>query len=252
MVEVPESVTICVTSCGRLDLLQKTLASFTQFNAGGKFILSEDSADPEIIKQVRNLFPQIVVLHDEARTGLMKSIDRIYSKVETDFIFHLEDDWEFDGPVDWLSAIALLNARPEVANINVRKFDEIKPKWRSKSDPLPFEGVDYQLMRLSSHPEFFAWSPNPGLIRTDLYRTYAPFSRFMPDQLSGIIKRDGGRPVMRGLCRCVHDRVGPDSLDEPQHALAVADVQFVVREGAEGFGQPLLIPTGVAGWAEKH
>jgi hypothetical protein len=193
MVEVPESVTICVTSCGRLDLLQKTLASFNQFNRGGKFILSEDSADPEIIKQVRNLFPDIVVLHDEARTGLMKSIDRIYSKVETDFIFHLEDDWEFDGPVDWLSAIALLQARPEVANINVRKFEEIKPKWRSKSDPLPFEGVDYQLMRLSSHPEFFAWSPNPGLIRTDLYRTYAPFSRFMPDQLSGIIKQDGGR-----------------------------------------------------------
>jgi hypothetical protein len=133
MVEVPESVTICVTSCGRLDLLQKTLASFNQFNRGGKFILSEDSADPEIIKQVRNLFPDIIVLHDEARTGLMKSIDRIYSKVETDFIFHLEDDWEFDGPVDWLSAIALLKARPEVANINVRKFEEIKPKWRSKS-----------------------------------------------------------------------------------------------------------------------
>lgn len=190
-VRIPDSVTICITSCGRLDLLEKTLASFRAFNLGGRFLISEDSTKPEVIAEATARYPDMTVLSGPDRLGLMGSIDRLYSAVETPYIFHLEDDWTFDGPVDWDGAIALLDARDDVANVSLRAFDEIKAKYREKSTPLKLAGREFAVMRTDAHPEFFGWSSNPGLIRKSLYDAYAPFARLMHDQMSGLIKKDG-------------------------------------------------------------
>lgn len=190
-VAVPASVTICVTSCGRLDLLAKTLASFAAFNTGGRFIISEDSADEAAIAKVRADYPQARVLAGTTRLGLMASIDRIYSAADTPFIFHLEDDWQFDGPVNWYAATGFLVARDDVANVSVRAFDEIKERFRVLSKPATFADTPFAVMRANAHPEFFGWSSNPGLIRRSLYEQYAPFSRLLHDQMSGLIKKEG-------------------------------------------------------------
>jgi hypothetical protein len=131
------------------------------------------------------------VLSGEGRTGIMRSIDRLYEAVETPFILHLEDDWQFDGPVDFAAATALLDKEKRVANVCVRAFEEIREKYRRRSDALAFAGAQFRVMHKDAHPEFFAWSPNPGLIARDLYRAYAPFARVMPDQMSGVMKADG-------------------------------------------------------------
>ena len=44
-----DDVTVCVTSCARLDLLSATMRSFRAFNPGGRTIISEDSADAAVI-----------------------------------------------------------------------------------------------------------------------------------------------------------------------------------------------------------
>ena len=178
-VPIPASVTVCITSCGRLDLLAQTLASFREFNSGGTYIVSEDSTDPAVIAELKKRYPEMQVLSGPERLGLMGSIDRLYSAVQTPFIFHLEDDWEFDGPIDWTAAIALLQSNPKVAHVCLRAFDEIKPKYRSRSDAISCAGARFQLMRGNAHPEFFGWSSNPGLIATSLYQTYKPFGRML-------------------------------------------------------------------------
>jgi hypothetical protein len=188
---IPPDVTVCVTSCGRLDLLARTLASFRAFHAGGRLLISEDSADGEVIARVRRDYPEAEVLTGEGRTGIMRSIDRLYAAVETPFILHLEDDWLFDGPVDLGAAMALLGEDKRIANVCVRAFEEIRQKYRRRSDPLAFAGAQFRVMHTDAHPEFFAWSPNPGLIARDLYRAYAPFARVMPDQMSGVMKAAG-------------------------------------------------------------
>lgn len=188
---IPKEVTVAITSCGRLDLLQETLSSFRQFNTGGQFLLSEDSGDSDIIQNARQLFPDIPILTGTGRTGLMASIDRLYENIETPFIFHLEDDWQFDGPIEWESAMELLRERPEISNVCVRKLSDIKEKWAVRSDPIEVDGSHYRVMHKNAHPEFFGWSSNPGLIHKDLYLRYQPFSQYMHDQLSGLIKRSG-------------------------------------------------------------
>jgi hypothetical protein len=188
---IPDTVTVCVTSCARLDLLERTLESFRGLNPGGRFLLSEDSADPAAIAAVRAAYPDIPVLDGPQRLGLMNSIDRLYSRVETPFIFHLEDDWLFEAPVDWDGAIKLLTERADVANVTVRAFDEIKPKYSMRSSTYELDGRQFRIMRADAHAEFFGWSPNPGLIRTSLYAAYAPFTRLLPDQMSALIKSEG-------------------------------------------------------------
>lgn len=188
---IPETVTVCVTSCGRVDLLARTIGSFARFNPGGRYLLSEDSAQPETVESIRGAYPDMRVMHGPARLGLMRSIDRVYSEVRTPYIFHLEDDWLFEGPVDWEGAIALLSQRDDIANVSLRAFDEIKPKYRVRSSPAVEGTRRFQIMKPNAHAEFFGWSPNPGLIRTSLYRQYAPFARMNPDQMSALIKREG-------------------------------------------------------------
>lgn len=188
---IPNTVTVCITSCGRLDLLAETLTTFRAHNTGGRFILSEDSTDPAVIADISRRYPDFTVLSGPERLGIMRSIDRLYQAVETPYIFHLEDDWAFDGPVDFAAAIEMLETNPLVANVCVRAFDEIRPKYQARSDPVECGGAKFQIMRLNAHPEFFGWTPNPGLIKKALYEQHKPFARVNPDQMSGIVKRAG-------------------------------------------------------------
>jgi hypothetical protein len=188
---IPDTVTICVTSCGRLDLLADTLGSFRAWNSGGRYLVSEDSTDEAVIGELRAREPGVTVLSGSERLGLMGSIDRLYSAATTPFIFHLEDDWSFDGPVNWAAATALLEARDDIANICVRDFTEIKSKYSARSTSLSFAGAAFRVMERDAHPDFFGWSSNPGLIRRSLYLQYAPFRRMLHDQMSGLIKKDG-------------------------------------------------------------
>ena len=94
---IPDTVTICVTSCGRLDLLARTMTSFRTYNSGGCTLISEDSTNPEIIAEATRTYPEATVLSGDTRLELTGSIDRLYARVETPYLFHLEDDWSFDG-----------------------------------------------------------------------------------------------------------------------------------------------------------
>ena len=190
-VAIPPSVTVCITSCGRLDLLAETLAGFRRHNGGGRFLISEDSTEAAVIAKLTASYPEMTVLSGPQRLGLMGSIDRLYGQVETPYIFHLEDDWSFDGPVNWAAAIACLEQRPDVANVSVRAIEEIKEKYRLRSDPVTISGTSFRIMHRDAHPESFGWSSNPGLITRALYQQYAPFGRVIHDRMSGIIKADG-------------------------------------------------------------
>ncbi|MEQ1649548.1 MAG: hypothetical protein ABL898_13260 [Hyphomicrobiaceae bacterium] len=186
---IPPNVTVCITSCARLDLLSKTLDTFRRYNRGGKFLISEDSCDPVVVEKLRQSYPGMTILWGSERLGIMRSIDRLYLNVETEIIFHLEDDWEFSGAVDWNAALALLNARPDIVNICVRAISEMKEKYLNRSEALSTAGASFRIMHLDAHPEYYSWSPNPGFLRRTTYDQFAPFSRVNPDQMSGLMKK---------------------------------------------------------------
>ena len=91
------SLSLVITSCGRLNLLDLTIKSFLKFNTYpiDQYLLIDDSGSPEIHAKIKENYPQFDCIFNEKRIGQIKSIDKIYREVRNPYIFHCEDDWEF-------------------------------------------------------------------------------------------------------------------------------------------------------------
>lgn len=93
-------VDICLTSCGRIDLLDQTLTSFFKLNTYpiNKFIITEDSGDINDYNKILNKWgDRCEVIFNDPKLGQSASIDLLYSLSETEYIFHMESDWLFEG-----------------------------------------------------------------------------------------------------------------------------------------------------------
>ena len=190
---VASDITIAVTSCGRPDLLAATLASFRLYHSGGQLIVSEDSGDPGMRDWLKAHCPEARIIFDPLRSGMMASIDRLYSAVETPFIFHLEDDWLFEGPVDFAAAKAALTADPTISSVCVRRFDELKSRHRARTSRLAHEGAELRVFAADAHPQWYGYTSNPGTLRRAFWERYRPVARVRHDDLSELAKRDGYR-----------------------------------------------------------
>lgn len=196
---IPSDITVTITSCARPDLLAETLASLRRHHAVSRLLISEDSGSDEMLAWLAANVPDATVLAGD-RTGVMASIDRLHRAVETPYIFHLEDDWAFDGPINFAAARRALDEDPAVSVVCVRVWDELKPKHRARSAAL---GNDMRVMDPASHHEWYGWTANPGLLRKTFWTRFEPLGRYRHDELSGLAKREGLRVayVVPGVAR---------------------------------------------------
>ena len=190
---VPDDVTLCVTSCARPDLLGDTLASFRRYHSISRMIVSEDSGDPRMRDWLAQNCPGATILFGPVKTGMMASIDRLYGAVETPYIFHLEDDWAFDGPVDFAAAKAALDADATISVVCVRVFGELKGKHRARAAARAAHGLDLRFMPADAHPQWYGYTSNPGTLRKAFWEVHRPVARFKHDELSQAAKAKGWR-----------------------------------------------------------
>lgn len=103
------SISFCTTAMARPKVLDRTLNSFTSrlkgldFNEITYYINIEPLPDPSmreaVIEVAQKYFPTVVAnLPEEA--NFTKAVYWCWNSVETDFLFHLEDDWELTCDVD--------------------------------------------------------------------------------------------------------------------------------------------------------
>lgn len=174
-------VTLVVTSCGRFDLLRRTLASFDAFNTAPirEVLITEDSGD----QAVQDCIPEHWREHtrffvNAPRLGQLRSIDLAYSHVKTSWIFHCEDDWEFYRPGFIEDSRLLLKADPQALQVWLRSFAHdlaVHSPYVYLGQRQVIEGVPcYQV---GSHKEDWqGFSFNPGLRRLADYQRHAPYS----------------------------------------------------------------------------
>jgi Glycosyl transferase family 2 len=184
----PGQVTAVVTSCGRQDLLERTLQSFFRFNTFpiGSVIVVEDG--PDAVNAP--LFPRyrdrhVVWLSTGQRVGQIVAIDFAYSLVDSEYIFHLEDDWEFYGGGFIEKSMALLRALPRSLQVYLRSPDDLngqplRPPTQSAT------GLIYRQAEFGYINLWHGFSFNPGLRRTADYRLLGRYSRH--------VRHDGARP----------------------------------------------------------
>jgi len=191
-------VTFVLTSCRRFDLLERTLASFLISNDYpiARYIIIEDSPDRGVLA-MRERFPDVpleIYLNDPA-VGQMRSIDRAYALVETEFVFHCEDDWLFTRPGVIESSLALLQAFS-----NVTMVLPVSPAEVGQIVRLPIEtesGVRYHPIDPRRHHHWGGLSLNPGLRRLSHYKKCRTFRALGSESAaSAAYKRMGLRMVM--------------------------------------------------------
>ena len=91
-------MSLVLTSCGRLEILNKTLESFFINNTYNleKFYLVEDSLDEKIYKSIELKWGnKLNLIFNRQKKGQIKSIVDTYKLVKTPLIFHCEDDWVY-------------------------------------------------------------------------------------------------------------------------------------------------------------
>jgi glycosyltransferase involved in cell wall biosynthesis len=172
-----EEVSIVITSCGRPDLLEKTIESFLLHNTYPikKWIITEDSGTKNINKHLEDKYPTFLWLSGD-HLGQIKSIDKAYSHVETEYIFHLEDDWETykDGAI--IESVKILKENSTVSTVMCREHTE-RVYYMSDNPPI-----------LKCWGGWGFYSFNPGLRRLSDYKNFfnSSFSTFLGGELNGL------------------------------------------------------------------
>lgn len=177
-----EPYTVALTSCRRFDLLERTLGSLLPRLDGpiAEVIVIEDSGDRGVHDVVRRFSGgrlKFRVIVNEPPIGQIRSIDRLYANVRTEWIFHCEDDWEFfsDGFIESSFAVLKEADRHSMAGLRIRS--EFPPGYMGP--PLSTRsGVAYHLADPSVARMYAGLSFNPGLRRMRDYRIVGPYSEF--------------------------------------------------------------------------
>jgi hypothetical protein len=179
--EPEPAITVVLTSCGRPDLLARTLDSFLQFNTCPvrDFIVMEDGVAPaSLSSDERYQSRGVRFLATGRRMGQMAAIDMAYGYVRTEYIFHCEDDWEFYAPGFMERSLTVLRRSPEVLQVWLRALDD--------TNNLPImdhvflaDTVPYRFIRPGYHSEewgtWHGFSLNPGLRRLREYQLIGSF-----------------------------------------------------------------------------
>lgn len=174
-------VTLCLTAGGRPDLLAQTLGSLLPYN-GAYFeqaFITNDRGDEATSEVVRSFLPDAVLLNHPTPLGHHPSVDEMYARVMTPFIFHCEDDWLFDPcpfiptMIEALSTIEELSAVVGRQSACLRAHYNGERKW---DPPLRLENGVIKL--ISKDESWRGHSFNPHLTRKAIWERIGPYSKY--------------------------------------------------------------------------
>jgi hypothetical protein len=191
----PDRLTVALTSCGRFDLLETTLASFLAHFEAPRIFVSEDSERPEQAAAFACKHPEVEMCVNSAKLGQMRSIDALYASLRTPYVLHLEDDWFFTRGVPLDSVVDLLEARTDISVVCIGyRFDK---RFAHKVQKITHSGVEFLIWDVDTHPKWFSFSLNPSVGRVALWRQIGPFAKFQTEEnISAYCKARGMRIAM--------------------------------------------------------
>jgi hypothetical protein len=174
-------ITFTITSCDRIDLLEKTLNSFMSINNYeiDEFIMSDDSGNEEISNHLKTKYgDKFKIISNNPKVGLSKSIDNLFRSAKNEFIFHCEDDWMFDTNLNLINdSLSILTENPDIHQVSVR-HNYCNPHKPSGEKQTTSTLVEYWILnqefRSTPTQVWNGYSWNPGLRRKSDYLKMFP------------------------------------------------------------------------------
>ena len=181
-----KQITIVITSCNRHLLLEKTLESFFIYNTYPikHIIIVDDSGVNGCIDSCIKKIPTEIptkLIYNETNIGQIKSIDKAYSYVETEYIFHCEDDWEFYESGFIEKSIDILESNSNIFTVWLRSYKNNRVVNNGHPVIPKIYDDKYRLMGVFKERTNI-WSGftfNPGLRRLKDYNLLMPYSQYI-------------------------------------------------------------------------
>jgi hypothetical protein len=164
-----------LTSCGRFDLLEKTLESFFAFADMpiDNFIVYDDSGK-QIPESLKNQYPQIKFIDGIEKVGQIKAIDILYSHVKNEYIFFQEDDWSFFKTGFIGQSLDILEKEPKIMQVWIRSQNDRNGHPATGVPRMTLNRTRYQMMNSDYRGQWSGHSFNPGLRRLSDYQNLFP------------------------------------------------------------------------------
>lgn len=230
-------VTFFLTSCKRHDLLKICLESFEQFNTYPitRGIIIEDSGeDISWCRDILKSIPNLELINTGGRQGQVRNIDRCYATIDTKYVFHCEDDFQFIRPGFIEPSIKILEAEPKCINVSLTGYE------RGWEDPTSghYHVLDYNRKKIDhklhnldgveywniNNPIIGEWGLGftfqPAVHRMEDYRKYGSYEQLLQKVAPWANIFDGGQ-TERNIARHYilegyHTRMfaGPDHIED--------------------------------------
>jgi glycosyltransferase involved in cell wall biosynthesis len=171
-VEQPESdITSFILSCDRLNLLEKTINSFLETSKEEtKLVIVDDSANPEVFDKLVDRYGKKfdIICFPENR-GQWWALDFMVSYCYTDYIFYVEDDWEFLLPGYLQKSKAILTRYRNIGNVDISRRTYEEYGHITYDDRLIDNEFNFKKhWRISDkHLFWVGWQGSPNLKRRD-------------------------------------------------------------------------------------
>lgn len=204
----PARIATVLTSCGRFDLLEQTVASFLDFFDASKIVIAEDSEDAAGAASFAKKFSVAEVRVNEPKLGQLRSIDKTYATLETPYVLHLEDDWGFNRTLDLDSVINFLEERPDISVVCIA-HRVYNPRYAKGAQRSQHGDIDYLIWDLDAHPKWFSYSFNPSIARMDFWQQFGPFERFVTEEDLSLFCKDRGMRIAM-VIPGIADHIGDD------------------------------------------
>lgn len=165
---------------GRKDCITQTIPSLLANLRGelGLLMIHDDSADSDYQDWLKEAFPDWVLLSGSRRIGFGGAIERAWHTLDTvasddhRYVWHAEDDFTYNRPVDLESMARVLDEAPYLAQMALRRqpWNEEEKKAGGIIERFPKEEFpEYRDHRGSVWLEHRRWfTTNPSLIPRSL------------------------------------------------------------------------------------
>lgn len=176
-------ITICLTSCARWDLLERTIKSLVQYWDGPKpekLLIYEDQDLTDQYKTIlHNLVTNCLNIEWEfeiyfGKVGQIAAVTILYSKVTTPYIMHQEDDFEFFKTGFVQKSLSILEEKPNIMQVWIRQPNDRNGHPAIGIVQKTSDGTRYQMMKTGFRGLWHGFSFNPGLRRLSDYQRLYP------------------------------------------------------------------------------
>jgi hypothetical protein len=176
-----KKITFVMTSCDRTDLLKSTFDSFIKNNTFPieKYLIIDDSGKIGINDFIKEEYPNLNInlIYNTPKLGQIKSIDKAYSIIDTEYVFHCEEDWEFYKPGFIEYSLKILESNSKILQCWLRDDSDTNGQPVEPS-VYKIDDIEYRLMSENYRGVWHGFTFNPTLIKIDNYKLIAPYSNF--------------------------------------------------------------------------